>query len=92
GCWIGYAGLNIGLPAMTIKLAAGEETAPYFSCYFALCNLFLAIGTFLGGLMLDHYSEVTFSLGSWSFSFVVALFGVCGVLRMLVLWALPKVR
>ena len=53
GVWIAYAGLNVCLINLMLKLAPGGDSPSYIACYFALGGLCLAGGTLLGGGLLE---------------------------------------
>ena len=51
--WIAYAGLNVCLPNLTLKLAPRRESASYMAAYFAVGGLFYGASTVAGGVLLD---------------------------------------
>jgi MFS family permease len=70
--WIAYAGLNIGLPNLMLKLASGQSSGatgclsasasntPYIAAYFTVTGLCYAANTILGGWLFDRYGNSTF--------------------------------
>jgi MFS family permease len=69
--WIAYAGLNIGLPNLMLKLSPGKSGAtaglsssasntPYIAAYFTLTGLCYAANTILGGWLFDCYGQSSF--------------------------------
>ncbi len=59
--WIAYAGLNIGLPNLMLKLSPGQSNTPYIAAYFTVTGLCYAANTILGGWLFDCYGQSTFS-------------------------------
>ena len=63
--WIAYAGLNIALPNLMLKLAPGQSNTPYIAAYFTVTGLCYAANTILGGWLFDRYGKSSFEfLGS----------------------------
>lgn len=54
GLWIAYAGLNVCLPHLMLKLSPGENSPPYISTYFALSGLAVACSSVLCGYWFDQ--------------------------------------
>ena len=54
--WAAFAGLNIGLPNLMLKLG-GESKAAYIATYFAISGLIYAIATIAGGYVFDELRE-----------------------------------
>ncbi len=52
--WIAYAGMNIGLPNLMLKLAPRESNAAYIAAFEATRGLCFAASAILGGLILDR--------------------------------------
>jgi len=52
--WVAYAGLNVCLPNLVLKLSPCESNGPYMAAFQAIGGLCFAAGTVLGGLMVDH--------------------------------------
>ncbi len=60
--WIAYAGLNVCLPNLMLKLSPGQSNTPYIATYFTATGLCYAAGTIIGGLMLDSLQDVDIRL------------------------------
>jgi MFS family permease len=52
--WIAYAGLNVGLDNVKLKLAPADNNAPYLSAYYAISDLAYGISTVIGGIYFDQ--------------------------------------
>jgi MFS family permease len=52
--WIAYAGLNVGLDNIKLKLAPADNNAPYLSAYYAISDLAYGISTVVGGIYFDQ--------------------------------------
>ena len=46
--WIAYAGLNVGLPNLMLKLSPREANASYIATYYAVTGLCMAASTLVG--------------------------------------------
>lgn len=57
--WIAYAGINVCLPNLMLKLSPGESNAPYIATFYAVTGLCYAGNTILGGALFDW-------LGDWT--------------------------
>ena len=57
--WIAYAGLNVCLPNLMLKLSPGESKTPYIAAYFAVTGLCYAASTIVGGALLDRFQHAT---------------------------------
>jgi MFS family permease len=55
--WIAYAGLNVGLDNMKLKLAPADNNAPYLAAYHAVSDLANGAAIILGGLLYDRLAE-----------------------------------
>jgi MFS family permease len=53
--WIAYAGLNIGLPNLTLKLSPEGANLPYVAALNAVTGLCYAVSTIAGGALVDQY-------------------------------------
>jgi hypothetical protein len=72
--WIAYAGLNIGLPNLMLKLSPGQSQCatagssssasktPYIAAYFTVTGLCYAANTILGGWLFDRFGKSSFEL------------------------------
>jgi MFS family permease len=68
--WIAYAGLNVCLPNLMLKIAPGETKAAYIASFHAIGGLCVAASTLLGGILFDRFQDVQFDiLGRWQFDF-----------------------
>jgi MFS family permease len=91
--WIAYAGLNVCLPNLMLKLAPGEEKEAYIASFYAISGLCIAGSTLLGGVLFDRYSDATFCVGRWEFDFYQYsfLFGwITRTMGVLVLWLIVE--
>jgi MFS family permease len=52
--WIGYAGLNVGLDTIKLKLAPAENNAPFLAVYYAVADFANGATMIFGGWVLDH--------------------------------------
>jgi len=59
--WIAYAGINVCLPNLMLKLSPGESNTPYIATYFTVTGLCYAANTILGGVLYDRYRHHTFT-------------------------------
>ncbi|MBA4016609.1 MAG: hypothetical protein C0483_05425 [Pirellula sp.] len=64
--WSAYAGINICLPNLTMRLAPPGRHAANLAAYYALTSVFLTAGTFLGGYLFDLYPKQTWDVLGWS--------------------------
>lgn len=53
GVWIAYAGLNVCLPNLMLKLSPGESNTPYIATYYAVTGFLVAASTVAGGVAFD---------------------------------------
>jgi MFS family permease len=88
--WIAYAGLNVCLPNLMLKLSPRESNTPYIAAFYSVSGLMVAAGAILGGTLLDRFGQWQFALPGgptvdfYHFSF---LFGwLTRTLGVLVLW------
>ncbi len=95
--WIAYAGLNVCLPNLMLKLSPDRSNTPYIAAYFATSGLFYAAGTIAGGAVFDAFGREVFVLlgGTLVMSYyqVAFLFGwALRTLGLVWLWAIiePK--
>jgi MFS family permease len=68
--WVAYAGLNVGLDNIKLKLAAENNNAPYIATYHALSDLANGIAIVAGGMLLERLPAA----GSQSMSLYAYLF------------------
>ena len=50
--WIAYAGLNVCLPNLMLKLSPERSNAPYIATFYAVTGLCYAASTVVGGLLV----------------------------------------
>ena len=51
--WAAYAGLNVCLPNLMLKLSPGGDNATYIAFYFAVTGIFYGLSTIGGGWLFD---------------------------------------
>jgi MFS family permease len=51
--WVAYAGLNVGLPNLLLRLAPRQTDTPYIATYYAIGSACYAAATVAGGQALD---------------------------------------
>ena len=91
--WIAWAGLNVCLPNLMLKLSPSESNTPYIAAYFAVTGLCVALSTVVGGVLFDlcRHEPILllggrFALDYYDYSF---LFGwITRSLGVLLLWRL----
>jgi MFS family permease len=59
--WIAYAGMNVCLPNLMLKLSPGESNTPYIAMFYAVTGLCYAANTIIGGMLYDRYRGQTFT-------------------------------
>jgi MFS family permease len=88
--WVAYAGLNVGLPNLILKLAPQRSNTPYIASYYALTGLCVAASTILGGLLYDRFGRAVLHLaGLPALDYFHAAFLASWLLRslgVLLLW------
>lgn len=52
--WSAYAGLNVGLDSIKLKLAPADNNAPFVAIYYATGDLANGIATVIGGMIYDY--------------------------------------
>ncbi|MEX2308530.1 MAG: MFS transporter [Pirellulales bacterium] len=55
--WVAYAGLNIGLDNIKLKLAAEDNNAPYIAAYYALSDLTNGLAIVAGGMLVERLAD-----------------------------------
>jgi len=63
--WIAYAGLNVGLDNIKLKLAPAENNAPFVAVYHAVADLANGVMIIAGGAILDHLRSQGWKDGSF---------------------------
>ena len=59
--WIAYAGINVCLPNLMLKLSPDESNTPYIATFYAVTGLCYAANTIVGGVLYDRYRDHTFT-------------------------------
>ena len=95
--WIAYAGFNIGLPTLVLKIASAEksESAEYLAVFFTLSGLCYGVVTLLGAWLFDRFgASCWYFLGrSWDYSqaaFLAGWIARCLAVMLLFLVAEPS--
>lgn len=55
--WIAYAGMNVGIDTLKLKLAPADNTLPYLTVYYALSDLSYGAATIAGGWLFDRLQD-----------------------------------
>jgi len=89
-CWIAYAGTNVAMPNLMLRLSEPECSAAYSAAWFASTQLAYALSALAGGVwfdwMSDHWEPL--HLSNWQIDHFAAILLVGCMLRMLgMLWA-----
>ena len=66
--WVAYAGINVCLPNLMLKLAPGRSNTSYIAIFYAVTGLCYAANTLLGGFLADQFGHETFTL-PWGVTF-----------------------
>lgn len=77
--WIAYAGLNVGLDNIKLKLAPEDNNAPFVAIYHAVSDLANGVAIVVGGAILDHITAA----GTNALSFYGQIFVLGWIGRML---------
>ncbi len=73
--WVAYAGLNVCLPNLMLKLSPERSNGPYIAAFYAVTGLCYAASTVVGGMLVDHYGTGRFpSVGGRWLCFFPCLF------------------
>jgi MFS family permease len=67
--WIAYAGVNVALYNLMLRLAPGESNTTYIAVYFTTTGLAYAASTILMGQLSDRLAEAVLWLGPWQLGF-----------------------
>ena len=81
--WISYAGMNVCLPNIMLKLSPEKSNAPYIAMYYAVTGLCYALNTILGGYLSDRFRDETFHFGGMVFDYYDAIFLLGWIARTL---------
>ena len=76
-CWIAWAGLNIGLPNLLLKLSPPASNTPHIAAYFAVTGLCHGISTIVGGRLLDRFHDASWTVLGLRLDYYHAAF-LCG--------------
>ncbi len=74
--WIAWAGLNVCLPNLMLRLSPQRSNTPYIAAYYAITGLCMAVSTLIGGLVQDAGVNRSFSLfsGAVTLQYYAAIF------------------
>jgi len=83
--WSAYAGINICLTNLMLKLSPVRDSSPYIASFEALGGLAYGLSTIAGGMLLDYLRNSKFStaVGSIEFDHFAVLFLFGAVARAL---------
>ena len=82
--WIAYAGINVCLPNLMLKLSPEKSNTPYIATFYAVTGLCYAANTILGGALFDRYGHTTWSgLGGVSLGYYQGIFLLGWIARSL---------
>ena len=89
-CWVAYAGTNVAMPNLMLRLSVPEFSTAYSAAWFASTQLAYALSALVGGalfdLMSDHWEPIY--LGTWRIDHFAAILFAGFLLRSLgMLWA-----
>lgn len=88
-CWGAYAGINICLPNLMLKLADPADRSPFIACYFACTSLAYAASTVVGGYAFAWAARAFFPAGAIPLELYYGCFFASWLLRSLgVVWLL----
>ena len=96
--WIAFAGLNVCLPNLTLKLAPPRFNASYIATYYAVTGLCMSLATVAGGRLYDLFGRQRYALalGLPSLDYAHAAFLASWLLRSLgvlvLLWVVVEPR
>ncbi len=79
--WSAYAGINICVPNLTMKLAPAGGHAPHLAAYYALTSLFLTVGTVGGGYVFDLLRDRALHLFQWPIDRFALFFALAWLTR-----------
>jgi len=61
-CWVAFAGINVALPNLMLKLSPPDARAACIAAYHAITGLCLAGATLLGGQLADTFRGSTWAV------------------------------
>ncbi len=81
--FIAYAGLNVGIPNLLLKLAPAEQRSAYVASHYAWAGLAYGLGSLGGGVLFDIAQDQQWSLAlaSWRLDHYALFFAAGLVLR-----------
>lgn len=81
--FIAYAGLNVGIPNLLLKLAPDAQRNAYVASHYAWAGLAYGIGSLGGGLLFDFAAARQWSvtIGAWRLDHFALFFAVGMLLR-----------
>lgn len=79
--WSAYAGINICLPNLTLRLAPPAERSAHLATYHALTSLCFVVGSLAGGYAFDHFVPRSIALAGGSLTKFQLFFLLAFVLR-----------
>jgi MFS family permease len=83
--WIAYAGLNVGLDDVKLKLAPSDNNAPYLAAYYSASNLIFGSSILIAGWTFDRLEDRGFNtLSIYAGTFLVGWIGRTLVAALLV--------
>ena len=96
--WIAYAGINVALPNLMLRLSPQQSNTPYIAAYYAITGVCYAASTIAGGYLVDspqnpifQYLQTTTGMGHYQ---AIFLFGwlarMAAVPILMLLVAAPK--
>ena len=81
--WSAYAGLNVCLPNLMLKLSPAGDNAPYIALYFAITGIFYGLSTIAGGQLFDMLETMSpFDVGYVTLDHFQLLFWIGLVARL----------
>jgi MFS family permease len=86
--WVAYAGLNVALPNLMLKLSPGQSNTPYIAAYFTITGLCYAANTILGGWLFDSYGNCHFEIFGNTLDYNKSIFLVGWLARCMGIFAL----
>ncbi len=93
--FVAYAGINIGLPNLLLKLSPLGQTGSCVATYFALTGLCYGVSTILGGFVFDMLQGAAFIIGGQHmnrFGYLFFIGVVTRVAGVIFLWAVDEPR
>lgn len=55
--WIAWAGVNVAMPNLMLKLSPGGSSPSHIAMYFAVTGVIYGISTIAGGILLDQLNQ-----------------------------------